>query len=185
MKVFSLTNSEERQKAYLDSGASIHVTGDVKRLSNKRPSALQIQGYTNTTWAQATATGEWGPLKNVQCITGAQNLVSSGSLLDDISRKTNAGIYSTSTHAYLMSGFDVTNIPFGTTATPIATRAGPGKLYETDINTLAKAIHKHNNVQTQYGQLQADPIVCSLSHDTDQQLREELNEIRTMAQGKT
>ena len=84
-----------------------------------------------------------------------------------------------------MSGFDVTNIPFGTTATPIATRAGPGKLYETDINTLSKAIHKHNNVKTSYGQVQADPIICSLSHDTDKQLREQLRNIKTMAQGET
>ena len=84
-----------------------------------------------------------------------------------------------------MSGLDVTDMPNGTTATPIATRAGPGKLYETDINMLSKAIHKHNNVQTIYGQVQPDPIVCSLSHDTDQQLREQLHEIKTMAQGET
>ncbi len=179
-----MSNSEERQKAYLDSGASIHVTGDAKRLSNKRPSALQIQGYTNATWAHATAAGEWGPLKNVQCIDGAQNLVSSGSLLDDITHSIKAGIYSTTTDAYLLSGFDIHKMPAGSTATKIATRAGPGKLYETDIDSLSKAIHKHNDVQTQYGQLQQDPIICSLSHDHEHQLREELNDIRNLAQAE-
>ena len=121
MKIFALSNFETRQKAYLDSGASIHVTGDAKHLSNKRPSALQIQGYTNATWAQATAAGEWGPLKNVQCITGAQNLVSSGSFLDDIHHSNKAGIYSTTTDAYLLSGFNIHEMPAGSTATRITT----------------------------------------------------------------
>ena len=181
MKIFALSNFETPQKAYLDSGESIHVTGDAKHLSNKRPSALQIQGYTNATWAQATAAGEWGPLKNVQCITGAQNLVSSGSFLDDIHHSNKAGIYSTTTDAYLLSGFNIHEMPAGSTDTRIATRAGPDKLYETNIKLLSKAVRKHNDVQTQYGQMQEDPIIFSLSHDHNRQLHEELNKVRNLA----
>ena len=84
-----------------------------------------------------------------------------------------------------MSGIDTADMPRGTAATRIATRAGPGRLYETNIDLLYKAINKHNNVRTSYGQLQKDPIVCSLSHDTDQQLREEFDNIKTVAQGDT
>ena len=80
--------------------------------------------------------GSWGPLKNVQCIHGAQDLVSEGTLLDDIDQSVAAGVYSTPNDAYLLSGFDVNSMPPGVQATKIATRSGPGHLYETDMRKL-------------------------------------------------
>ena len=113
-----------KQKAYLDSGASIHLTGDASQLTNIRPSALQIQGYSSLTWATATAVGTWGPLKDTHAVEGAQSLVSTGRLLDDVG----GGIYSNSSDAFFISGLDTDNLPSGLQATKIGSREGPGSL---------------------------------------------------------
>ena len=169
-----LSDSLAKQKAYLDSGASIHVTGNESNLTNKRPSALQIQGYSSLTWARATAVGTWGPLREAHAVEGAQDLVSTGALIDDVG----GGVYSNSTDAYLLSGLDTDNLPPGLHATKIATRDGPGKLYETDMQQLLRAIRRRRRLHTAYNAFEPEPLICNISAKVNKRLHAELQSLK-------
>ena len=137
-----------RVKAYMDSGASISVTGDLSNLSNTRSAALRIQAFTGSDQATATTVGDWGPIKDTYHVPGSNNLISSGSMLDG----TAAGIYSTSMHSFLVSGLHIGNeiapglhelhVDANASATKIATRNGPGSLYEADLSAIGSGLRR-------------------------------------------
>ena len=75
-----------------------------------------------------------------------------------------------------------------TTGTRIASRAGPGKLYETNIRALTIAINRHNDVHTRYDQVQDAPLICTLSEAEQKdvhQLQDKMDQIRAIPQGHT
>ena len=89
--------------AYMDSGASISITGDILNLRNTRRSTLNIQSFDSSSTKRAEVVGDWGPIRNAHYVPGAFNLISEGAMLDG----TTAGVYSTSTESFLVSGLTI------------------------------------------------------------------------------
>ena len=135
-----------RAATYMDSGASITITGDLRNLTDVRSSAIKIQSFAGSSLRSTAAVGNWGPLRNAHFVCGAQNLISTGSMLDG----TTAGVYSTREHAYMVSGLKIgrevapgqysVDTTHATIATKIATRAGPNKLYTADLSAIDKGM---------------------------------------------
>ena len=126
MPIYSL-----RAKTYMDSGASISITGHLQNLQNRRPSNLRIHSFSGSDTVKTTAVGNWGPIPNAHHIPDTQNLISTGSMLDG----TTAGVYSTKDAAFIITGLDIgpksasghrsVRVTEKPTATQIATREGP------------------------------------------------------------
>ena len=107
-------------KWYMDSDATISVTGDLTNLANRRRSNVKVQAFNDSKPSAATVAGDHGPIRDVHHIHGAQNLISIGMMLD----VTTAGLFSTPKHSYLVSGLqigqEVTPGTFSVSATPSA-----------------------------------------------------------------
>ena len=100
--------------------------------------------------------------------------MSTGALIDDVG----GGVYSNSTDAYLISGLDVNNLPPGLHATNIATRKGPGSLYETDMRKLLTAIRERRQRRIAYNTLEPEPLICNISAKVNKRLHAELQALK-------
>ena len=170
---------------YLDSGASISVTGSLHNLTNLRPSRLQIHSFATHDPVKATAMGDWGPIHDVHHVPNGENLISTGSMLDG----TTAGIYSTRKHSFLVSGiqigsevapgqFSVSAHPKAV-ATKIATRQRPGKLYEADIPAIASGLASHAAFEeASTGRTAAVSYISNLSPAVNAKLQAELDAVK-------
>ena len=101
--------------------------------------------------------------------------MSIGRLLDDVD---GGGVYSNASDAYFISGLDTNDLPDGLQATKIASRKGPGELYETNLQQLLTAIRRHRGSKIAYNTLEPEPLICNISTKVNKKLQRELQKLR-------
>ena len=173
-----------RAKTYLDSGASISITGDLQNLINPKPAHLQIQSFAGSSLKRVTTIGDWGPLRGHH-VEGAQNLISTGSMLDG----TTAALFSDRRHSYLLSGIHIgpemapglhsVSADPSAIATKIATRKGPGHLYETDVSAVTVGLETAERFSSSFPvPSRTCSFLSNLSGAADDEIRKELESVR-------